>query len=123
MNRLCQIRDIQKAVHLYEESFIQMYGICLNEGMVLCSLHRHDSEKNGRDGLSSGELSKLLGLTASNTSKVIASLEKKGCISRAIGEGDKRQMFFRLTPSGEKILEKVEKDELELPGRLRTLME
>ena len=121
MNRLCHIRDIQKAVQQYEESFIRMYGICLNEGMALCSLNQKKTENTGSTGTSSGELSRMLGLTASNTSKIISSLEKKGYLSRKIGKGDKRQMFFELTQSGMKLLEEVEKDELELPERLKSM--
>ena len=64
------IRDIQRSVMNFESAFEKSYGICLNEGMALCSLKNVSK-------LSAGELGELLGLTPSNTSKVIASLEKK----------------------------------------------
>ena len=61
MDKLCKIRDLQRAVHQFESAFEKRYGICLNEGMTLCSL-----SKTGR--LCPGELGELLGLTPSNTS-------------------------------------------------------
>ena len=70
MDRLCKIRDIQRAVNQFEQGFEKTYGICLNEGMALCSLLKAGS-------LSSGEIGELLGLTSSNNSKVIGSIEKK----------------------------------------------
>ena len=60
MDKLCKIRDLQRAVHQFESAFEKRYGICLNEGMTLCSL-----SKTGR--LCPGELGELLGLTPSNT--------------------------------------------------------
>ena len=68
MDKLCKIRDLQRAVHQFESAFEKRYGICLNEGMTLCSL-----SKTGR--LCPGELGELLGLTPSNTSKVLRSVE------------------------------------------------
>ena len=68
MEKLCKIRDIQRAVNRFEQDFERKYGICLNEGMVLCSLLKVDS-------LSAGELGELLGLSPSNASKVIRSVE------------------------------------------------
>ena len=66
MEKLCKIRDVQRSIIAFEQRFVKRHGICLNEGMLLCSLHQ--SER-----LSSGELGELLGLTPSNTSKVIMS--------------------------------------------------
>ena len=53
MDKLCKIRDLQRAVHQFESAFEKRYGICLNEGMTLCSL-----SKTGR--LCPGELGELL---------------------------------------------------------------
>ena len=33
MDKLCKIRDLQRAVHQFESAFEKRYGICLNEGM------------------------------------------------------------------------------------------
>ena len=60
MDKLCKIRDLQRAVHQFESAFEKRYGICLNEGMTLCSLSKTGrlcpgelGEGNG-DGLAAG---------------------------------------------------------------------
>ncbi len=108
MQKLCKIRDIQRAVNNFESDFEKMYGICLNEGMALCSLANAER-------LSSGELGELLGLSHSNVSKVINSIEKKGLILRELGTKDKRRMFFTLSDSGRKLLAGIKYAEFELP--------
>ncbi|HIY37179.1 MAG TPA: MarR family transcriptional regulator [Candidatus Paraprevotella stercorigallinarum] len=114
MKRLCQIRDLQRAVYLFELQFEKKYGISLNEGMVLCSLSKTAS-------LSSGELGELLGLSSSNTSKVICSVEKKGYVERVVGTKDKRNMYFSLTASGRDLLDNVSDETVEMPDSLRAL--
>ena len=83
MEKLCRIRELQRAVNRFEAALERSYGICLNEGMALCSL-----SKAGR--LSCGELGEMLGLTPSNTSKVLRSVEGKGYVNRELGTNDKR---------------------------------
>ena len=111
---LCRIRDLQRAIIQFETDFEKCYGICLNEGMTLCSL-----KKKGR--LSASELGDLLGLSHSNMSKVIKSVEKKGYVERVVGEIDKRQMYFALTGSGERLIRSVNCDMSQLPEILRTI--
>ncbi|MDD2214948.1 MAG: MarR family transcriptional regulator [Bacteroidales bacterium] len=111
MERLCKIREIQHNIAAFEKRFVERYGICLNEGMILCSLLKSD-----HGTLTSGELSELLGLSHSNTSKVIASLENKLLIERTFCENDKRKMCFSLTSEGSRLIQSVNCDELgELP--------
>lgn len=97
MEKLCKIRDIYRAITTYEANFQKHHGICLNEGMLLCSLLE-------KQQLSSGEIASLLGLTASNTSKVIRNTENKELISRTLGSHDKRQMYFVLTDKGKELI-------------------
>jgi DNA-binding MarR family transcriptional regulator len=116
MSQLCKIRDVQRAIVQYETAFEKLHGISLNEGMVLCSLLHAPS-------LTSGELMALLGLSQSNTSKVIASVEKKKSIRRALGKDDKRQMYFHITDKGRQCLEHVRGDEIEIPEVLMKAIE
>lgn len=115
MEKLCKIRDLQRAVSQFEVRFEKQYGICLNEGMLLCSLTK-------RKKLSSGEIAELLGLTASNTSKVIRSVEGKELIARVMGTEDKRQMYFSLTRRGKKLFSRINCEELEMPEMLKTVI-
>lgn len=115
MEKLCKIRDLQRAVILFETEFEKKHGICLNEGMALCSLM--DTDK-----LSSGELSDRLGLTCSNTSKVIKSIEKKGYVERVLGDVDKRQMYFILTPKGKELISAIHCTDIEIPALLNDII-
>lgn len=97
---LCRIRDILRSINDFEAEFHAEYGVKLNEGMLLCTLLKMKE-------CSSGQIAELLGLSSSNSSKVILSAEKKGLIERAVGSDDRRQMFFRLTAQGEACIEKI----------------
>lgn len=103
MNALCTIRDVYRSIIKLEEYFQLKYSLCLNESMLLCSLK---SKK-----LSSTELSEALGLTPSNTSKIIKSIEDKKLIRRIIGKEDKRHMYFTLTKLGEAKLSFLQNEE------------
>jgi DNA-binding MarR family transcriptional regulator len=103
MKTLCALRDIYRSIRDFEELFQEKHDLGLNEGMLLCSL------KSGK--LSSTELAEALGLTTSNTSKVIRSVENKGFIERILGKDDKRQMHFMLTSLGRSKLNEIKKDE------------
>ncbi|GHT66553.1 DNA-binding protein [Bacteroidia bacterium] len=115
METLCKIRDIYRAIAEFETVFQQQYGICLNEGMLICSL-----QKSGQ--CSSGEIASMLGLTCSNASKVICLAEKKNLIVRTLGDNDKRQMYFALTEKGAKLLATIQNAELPISESLKTLI-
>jgi DNA-binding MarR family transcriptional regulator len=112
MENLCKIRDIQRSVKEFEQTFEKRFDICLNEGMVLCSL-------TNKEKLSSGEIGESLGISFSNASKVIASAEKKGLIKRFLCKEDKRQMLFSITEKGQRLMKSIDCEELELPDLLR----
>ncbi|MEG2065046.1 MAG: MarR family transcriptional regulator, partial [Alistipes sp.] len=67
METLCKIREISRSLAEFETRFEKVHHLNLNEGMLLCSLTKSDD-------LASGEIALLLGLTTSNTSKVIKSV-------------------------------------------------
>lgn len=115
MEKLCKIRDVQRSIIAFEQRFVKRHGICLNEGMLLCSLHQSKR-------LSSGELGELLGLTPSNTSKVITSVEEKRLITRILGTTDKRQMYFALTEKGREKIASICCEEVEIPEFLNEII-
>ena len=116
MDTLCKIRDIYRTIAEFESQFEKEFDLSLNEGMLLCSL-------NDNQCLSSTEIAKNLGLTCSNTSKVIRSVESKGFIERTLGKEDKRQMYFTLTSEGEKMIKKIKTSPLDVPQSLKTIIE
>jgi DNA-binding MarR family transcriptional regulator len=82
--------------------------------MLLCSLQK------GK--LSSGEIAAALGLTHSNASKVIKSVEDKGLVDRVLGDKDKRQMYFSLSEEGKKRLSSIKCDRVEIPELLKNVL-
>lgn len=113
-NILCQIRDIYRSVAEFEVRFQQKYNLCLNEGMLLCTLNANK--------YSSSQIAEILSLSLSNTSKVIKSAEKKGLIKRAIGKEDRRQMYFILTEAGHKRLESIKCEDFNISGLLKSII-
>lgn len=114
---LCRIRDIYRMINDFEGVLQKNFKVGLNEGMLLCSLYTFGE-------CSSGKVAELLGLTLSNSSKVIISAEKKGFVKRIIGEVDKRQMIFKLTDEGKKCIEAIKCDSdniLELITKIREI--
>lgn len=113
MECICLIKDIYKAINAFEEQFDHAFGICINEGLVLCSL-------KGKK-LSSSEIAEQVGLKSSHVSKLIKSVEDKGYIARSIGWSDKRYMNFELTESGEELLKQIATNQIEIPEILQPI--
>ena len=111
MNRLCRIRDLQRAVMRFEADFETHYGISLNEGMTLCTLA-------GGGKMCPRELGDALGLTPSNMSKVLRAAESKGLVLREMCCKDRRQFFYSLTVQGRNQLHAIRCTEVELPPLL-----
>lgn len=98
-NKLCLLRDIFRSIREFEIGFQENHDLCLNEGMALCTL------KQGK--MSSSDLADRLGLSTSNMSKVIKSIEDKGFVERILGKEDKRQMYFVLSSQGSQKLKQL----------------
>lgn len=113
---ICRLRKIYKAITAFETQVEASLGVNINAMMLLCLLSE-------RENLSAGEIADEMGLTRSNASKVIASLEKSGSIRRHICKEDGRSMRFHLTWQGEELLEHVHCDSLQLPEELRKVVE
>ena len=116
MNTICKMRDIYRALSVFETAFEEMYAISLNEAMVLCALREAGKE------IASTAISERTEMAPSHTSKVIRAVEDKGLIRRALGEVDKRQMYFNLTEAGKKRLDELDLDKVEVPEILKPLM-
>lgn len=115
METLCRIRDIYRAIAEFETQFMHSYDLSLNEGMLLCTLLDHPK-------LTSSEIAEALGLSASNTSKVIRSVEEKKLVARLVGKIDKRQMHFALTPEGKERIMAIKSDIPAIPPLLQSIV-
>lgn len=112
---ICQIRKIYKAIAAFETELEKLLNMNFNEIMLLCLLSEHEN-------LSASEISEELGLTRSNASKVIASLEQQGLLRRRVCKEDGRSMKFHLTKKGEERLSQIHCDDIQLPDELQKLI-
>ncbi len=117
MNNQCisEIRNIYQAISGFEHKLEKAFGTNINELMLLCTLSEQDD-------MTSGEIAEALNLTASNASKVIASMEKKNCVERHMCKNDKRCMRFNLTDKGRELLSRVNCKDVQVPEDLRKLL-
>lgn len=92
MNSICKLKDIYKALHEFEASFLKQHGITVNEGIIICML------SNGP--LKAGDICADCSLSTSRLSKVLGTLEQKGFVQRTVGENDRRMVFVELTSKG-----------------------
>lgn len=113
---ICRIRNIYRTIVQFEASLQQELGLNINEAMLLCLIA-------DKAHISSGEIANEMNLTPSNTSKVIASLEKGRFIRRKACKDDKRCMKFCITKQGKELLQRLNCDSLQLPESLQTLSE
>ena len=109
------ILDIYLAISEFEVQFMQEFDLSLNEGMLLCTLLNTPK-------LTSSEIAEALGLSASNTSKVIRSVEDKKLIARLVGKTDKSQMHFALTPEGKSRITVIKNSTPEIPALLQEIV-
>ena len=107
------MRELIKAMSELETRLIARYGVTPNEAMVLCCL--------GGDTLTASRISDNIGLSPSNTSKVLRSMEKKNLVVRSMGDIDRRQMRFTLTAKGQELLLDLKNEEMEIPEFIRPL--
>lgn len=113
---ICKLRKVYKAIAAFEAQVEASLGVNINAMMLLCLL----SEK---ENMTAGEIAGEMGLTRSNASKVIASLERSGSIRRRVCKEDCRSMRFHLTKQGRDLLDHVHCDSLQLPEELRKVVE
>ena len=99
METLCRIRDIYRAIAEFEVKFMQEFDLSLNEGMLLCTLLNTPK-------LTSSEIAEALGLSASNASKIIRSVE----------------MHFALTPEGKNRITVIKNSTPEIPALLQEIV-
>lgn len=114
--KICKIRDLFRAITSLENMFQEAFDLNLNEAMLLCLLNEESS-------MTSTEIAEKLGLTASNASKVLGSVERKNLVKRSLGKTDRRQMHFKLSEQGQEKLGHIDCGRIELPEILAPLME
>ncbi len=109
------MRELIRAMADLEAQLQKRYGVSPNEAMALCCI--------SEDRLTASKISDNVGLTPSNMSKVLRSLEKKGLVLRSMGDSDRRQMYFALSDDGLQLLRTIKTEDIEIPEFVRPLFE
>ncbi len=107
---LCRIRDTYRAIAQIDMQMQQLFGLNLNEAMMLCTLQDGD--------LNSGSLAQTLGITPSSASKIIKRLESLGFVVRHSDSDDRRSMVVSLTEQGHDKLNSLACDKIVMPSLL-----
>lgn len=115
MNSICKLKDIYKALHEFEASFLRQYGITVNEGIIICML--------GNGPLKVGDICADCSLSTSRLSKVLGSLEQKGYVQRSIDASDRRVVMVELTPVGTDKRSTMSEEQICIPDALSKLLE
>jgi len=68
------------------------------------------------------ELAELVGIDPRNCGPVVDALEKRGLLTRATDEGDRRRRVLALTRKGRRLAEKLEAANVEVEEELRDLL-
>lgn len=113
-NCICKLRNVYRAIIGFENQLEQLVGLNINEAMLLCLLSDEVTRL-------AGEIAEQLGLTRSNASKVIASLEKQSLIRRQACKEDSRCQRFHITKKGREVLERIHCGDLQMPPELAAL--
>lgn len=107
------MRDVYRALAQFEAAFAQEYQLSLKEAMVLCALQEAGC------AITSTTIAERTETGRSHTSKLLRTIENKGLIERSLGERDKREMYFSLTAAGEKRLQELSLEKIEMPDFIR----
>lgn len=107
------MRELLQSINHLESQLMKLHAISINEAMSLCCI--------GNDTLTASAISEAIGLTPSNTSKVLRSVESKGLVVRSLGSSDRRQMCFTLTDAGHETLQSIKNCPIDIPEFIRPL--
>ena len=113
---ICKIRDILRLITAFEGSLQKQIGLNINEAMLHCLLSECE------EPMLAGEIADEMGLTRSNASKVIASLEHDSLIRRRACSEDGRCQRFHITKHGLERLEQLHCESIRVPEELKSMM-
>lgn len=95
----CQIRITWRKIQQLDEQLKRDHDLSLDEAILLCCLAYHCKNQ--------GNIAAETGLTPTQASRVLSSLEAKNHITRSIGHDDRRKMIFTLNPQGHEKLQTI----------------
>ena len=94
------LRATKNQLQLYG-SWCASHGTAYTDYTVLHLVNHHAK------GARPSDISSALVIPRQTLTRVLAELEKAGCISRSVNEADRRSAFIRITPAGRERLEQL----------------
>ena len=64
------------------------------------------------------QIAETLGVAVSTPTRTIDRLLEKGFVNRKVGKKDRRKLLIELTPKGKKLLEDIDKENLEITKKM-----
>ncbi|MGB9979745.1 MarR family winged helix-turn-helix transcriptional regulator [Methanobacterium sp.] len=64
------------------------------------------------------QIAEILGVAVSTPTRTIDRLLEKGFVNRTVGKKDRRKLLIELTPKGKKLLEDIDKENLEITRKM-----
>ena len=94
-------------------------GLTPQEFAVMAYVNSTDGEPD----LDQSALAARLGVDRNSTSLLVGSLETKGLVARRVSDADRRARLIRLTPKGERLLNKLHPPALELQQQVLDVLD
>ena len=114
MESICRIKEMYKALYLFEKEFTKEHEMTINEAVLLCCM------KDNRPH-SANEIAEFIGLSSPRVSKIITSAEHRGWIVREMGAQDRRKMIFTLSDKGKEAMKKITEKKIDFTEALSIL--
>lgn len=95
--------SMRKFLRFSKDELAKRENLTPEQYEALLALRAH----RGESGLTIGQLSERLQVKHHSAVSLVAKLVERGFVSRKTGTRDRRQVFLKLTPSGNAILVKV----------------
>lgn len=94
-----RMKDLLRKLQSLETKMSKDEDVDLEEAVLLCCLSERCKCQ--------GNIASEIGLTSTQTSRLLSKLETKGLLKREIDSSDKRKMIFSLNDEGERKLDAV----------------
>ncbi len=99
------IMAVASAMLNAKTSLLKKHGVSFQQYIILKTLYLTKGKPASIKSLTEEMFDKM-----SNTSRLVAKLEKKGFVIRKISDSDRRQVEIKISKSGEKVFEKAAKE-------------
>lgn len=110
----CALRVLTSDLQDVEAQLVASCGLTFPQASVLCAVESGYGDP--------GSLAVQMKLSPSRLTRITDALEKRGLISRATSEKDRRSVRIALTDEGRKRLEEIHRGSISLPSYIEKMI-